>query len=171
MLHSGFVLFLLRSHSYAVTRVKLWHVSTNSLGSKKYGYLIFHLRFWIYFWPWSCSIFAEQKWWRTSSAGNFSAAKWQMSNVRLRNWASTAFDSFHGLFAVFSGKRQPHCVLILPNRQVSVGNGSQNNSIQNELLGVFCCQMPADVNVSDAWTHQKNAKNTQQKSAPKIIGK
>ena len=40
------------------------------------------------------------------------------------------------------------------------------------VLGVSCCQMPADVNASNAWTHQKKyKKHPTKKSAPKIIGK
>ena len=125
MLHNGFVLFLLRSHSYAVTKMKLWHVSTNSLGSKRYGYLIFNLRF-----EFSSCLGVVQSLLNRNDGEDHPQeifqrpnGKWQMSNVRLRNWASTAFDSFHVCSRFFQASISPTVSSFSPIGRFQLGMG------------------------------------------------
>ena len=175
--------------------MKLWHVSTNSLGSKRYGYLIFNLRFEFI----SCLGVVQSLLNRNDGEHHPQEifqrpnGKFQMSNVRLRNWASTASDSFHGLFAVFfQASISPTVSSFSPTGRFKLGMGPKTIPFKTRfvpssfkmaiipslckrlcaarihlffqsklrVLGVSCCHMPADVNVSDAWTHQKKCKKT-----------
>ena len=206
MLHNGFVLFLLRSHSYQLPKWNCGMCQPTRLAPK--GTAILSSTY--VFESISCLGVVQSLLNRNDGEHHPQEifqrpnGKWQMSNVRLRNWASTAFDSFHVLFVFFFQATIRHTessfsptgrfklgmdpkaipfktsfvpssfkMAIIPSFCNRLCAARIHLFFQSKLrvLGVLCCQMPADVNVSDAWTHQKNAKNTQQKSAPKIIGK
>ena len=178
--------------------MKLWHVSTNSLGSKKYGYLICHLRFEFI----SCLGVVQSL--LTEMMENIIRRKFfsgQMANVNVKcstpklsqhsfwrlpcfvrgflrqasaplcphspqqaglswEWVPKQFHSERALF---------HQVSKWPSFHHFVKDCAQQESTSfsnQRVLGVFCCQMPADVNVSHAWTHQTNATKTPNKNQP-----